>query len=88
MKTVWKFPLSPGDPLVIAMPAGARVLHVGVQDDDRPCIWALVDPAAPEEERSFRVHGTGQYFDGDGAYVGTAMLYRGGLVFHVFEVQL
>lgn len=84
---VWKYPLEV--PLTtVAMPMGARVLHVGAQGDV-VTLWALVEPDRKLLDRQFLVVGTGWEFDlghpvPDAEYRGTA-LRRDGLVFHVFE---
>ncbi len=85
-KTVWKFQFNPEDLLSIQMPAGAKLLHVDVQGG-QPCIWALVDPAAPTENRNFRLAGTGHPIEAVDCevYFGTFMLREGALVFHLFD---
>lgn len=87
MKTIWKFPLIVNDFQQISIPAGAQLLDVQVQHD-QPCLWALVDPAAPREFLTFRTVGTGHPFIDDawGSYrhIGTYQLAAGGFVGHVF----
>jgi hypothetical protein len=57
-KVIWKFELEPTDNQEIEMPKGAEILtaqnQVGI-----PCLWALVDPTAEKETRTFEVVGTG-----------------------------
>jgi hypothetical protein len=82
-KTIWKFPLTPD--CALSMPVGSIILTVQVQEQI-PCLWALVDPAAPHERRCFRTYGTGHpVADDSGEYIGTFQLNGGVLVFHVFE---
>ena len=81
MKTIWKFPVMSD---VIEMPEGAEILSVQTQHD-QPCLWALVDPDAPMERRTFNVVGTGIPFEGDGQFLGTFQLLGGGFIGHVFE---
>ena len=84
-KTIWKFTLAPG--FGVPMPIGAEVLHAAGQGAD-VCVWALVDPTAPEERRYFDVYGTGHPMPAEpGRYVGTVHL-PGPLVFHVFDRRL
>lgn len=84
MKTIWKFTLQPQCEL--EMPKGAQILSVREQGEDI-CLWALVDPAAEKVTRKFCGFGTGHDVpDGDMRFVGTAHLYGGSMVFHVFEV--
>jgi hypothetical protein len=84
VNAVYKYELHP-DTSVVSMPEGARILHVDVQDN-RPYIWALVDPTLRHVGRKFAVVGTGQQFDAtDVVHVGTFLMYGGDLVWHVFE---
>lgn len=92
MQTVWKFVLTLVDRPVVEMPAGAQVLSVAVQGD-QVCLWARVDPDEPKELRHFRCLGTGHAFseadqDTLGRFVGTVLLMDGGLVFHLFELDI
>lgn len=87
MKKVFKYPLRISDEANhVGLPSGAELLHVHEQDG-RMFLWALVDPAAPLEQRVFTVHGTGHPVDNRlsfADYVGTA--HCDGFVWHVFEV--
>lgn len=78
-RAVWKWPIA--DPM--AMPAGARIVHVG-QQHGVPTVWALVDPAAPRVARRVEVVGTGYKFAA-GEYVGTVLMPNG-LVWHVVDL--
>lgn len=82
---VYKYELPLGELVEIQMLKGATVLHLGVQGDV-PCIWAMVDSYQAVETRRFCVAGTGMPIAATGPYLGTVMLYDGGLVLHVFEV--
>lgn len=85
MKAVWKFPIPVDDAFELMMPEGARPLCVQTQRS-QPCMWAFVDPAAPQKPRRFRMCGTGHPLPDDvGRYVGTFQGYNEALVFHVFE---
>jgi hypothetical protein len=85
-KTIWKYSLTPD--CTLSMPVGSIILTVQEQEQ-RPCLWALVDPAAPHECRRFRTYGTGHpVADDPGEYIGTFQLNGGSLVFHLFEEQL
>lgn len=67
------------------MPIGAEILSVQVQRGN-PHMWALVDPEAPCEVRTFRILGTGYIELGaPGQHLGSFQLNDGALVFHVFE---
>ena len=82
-RQIWKFELdSDGE---IQMPAGANILTVQTQND-KPMIWAIVDPQAPMETKKFTVLGTGWFVPpSTGVYIGTFQLQGGALVFHVFH---
>lgn len=91
MKVIWKFYLVPG--CSNQMPKGAVVTAVGPQGDD-VCLWAMVDPRAPMEERWFSQYGTGQpIVESDNLkYVGSCQWERNEgnrptewAVMHVFE---
>ena len=86
MKEIWKFQIGPGEDS-FEMPDGAVVIAVQTQRET-PCMWAVVDPAAPKKLRTFRTVGTGHPFDLEGLeYLGTFQLQGGALVFHTFEVS-
>lgn len=87
-QSIWKFPLSLETPQVLSMPRGAVVLTVQTQSE-QPVLWALVDPDAPTEDRTFFIYGTGWEHETPvdrAAYRGTFQLRGGALVFHLFEV--
>lgn len=72
-------------PLNLFLPKGAQILSVHIQRDQ--CyIWALVDPEAKNEGRTFHIVATGELFDPTGlTYVGTFHGVEGWMVFHLFE---
>lgn len=83
MHTIWKYELAIIDEQTIEMPAGAVILTVQVQDG-KLCLWAKVNTVhLVKTKRKIAVVGTGNSFDGIGAYIGTAQLGPG--VWHVFE---
>lgn len=87
MKTIWKFAVHGPGRFTTAMPKGAAILHVEVQGD-APQMWALVDPSAPAEPRTFESFGTGHPINAEIiAHIGTVQFDGGALVFHVFEVR-
>ena len=74
----------------IKLPKGAEILSVQTdQKDNRPCIWALVDPEAESEDRHFELFGTGHdiYCDIgiERKYIGTYQYQGGAFVGHIFE---
>ena len=87
MNTIWKFPFQVTDDFEIEMPVGAQFLHVDVQNDYSPCLWAIVDPKAPKEVRKFHLSGTGHPLNKKltkANHVGSFFLRGGQLVFHLF----
>ena len=90
-KSIWKFELKVQDFEEIEMPATAEILSLQVQNG-KPCIWALVDPTARKETRTFATYGTGHpIVTNEGishTFIGTYQLPSNGLVFHVFETDI
>lgn len=91
---VYKYPLAWDDRQKISLPRGAQVLRIDVQagiyrTGEHPTLflWALVNPDAETEQRTFRIAGTGHSIrDSRIEYIDTILLESGALVFHVFEV--
>jgi len=84
VKAIFKYALLVTDRQEIEMPVGAKILTCQVQRE-KPCVWALVDPSAPQEFRTFSTYGTGHpIYQEPGEYVGTYQLESGGFVGHVF----
>jgi len=84
MKRIWKFEFVITDEQTVSMPIGAKILHVQVQDH-MPYIWALCNPKASYESRTFRVYGTGNPVPEDsGKHIGT--FQDGRYIWHLFEV--
>lgn len=80
---VWKFPLPFPGLNVLEMPEGAEVLTVQMQGD-YPVLWALCNPDAPKQTRTFLQVMTGHWLTHrPGRYVATVQV--GDLVVHVFE---
>jgi hypothetical protein len=83
---VWKFILPIEDEITIKMPKNAQILHLDVQEQVGPCIWALCHTVASMEERKFFVVGTGHAMPVKaGRHIGSFQLLDGRLIFHVFE---
>lgn len=87
MKTVYKFPLETTDLQSVEMPIGAEILTIQTQNE-RACIWALVDVEQPLEKRHFEMFGTGHPVpaNAERKYIGTFQMSGGRLVFHCFEL--
>lgn len=84
MKTVRKYELGPAKTQSIWMPGHANILSVQLQDD-KPVLWALVDPTIPNEERRFRLVWTGEEISNlvYPVYIGT--FQAGPTAWHLFE---
>lgn len=90
-KQIWKFEIQIRDVVRVLMPEGAEILTFQNQRGN-PCIWALVDPTKPKEERMFEIYGTGHDIHEDMGidreYIGTIISEQGMLVWHLFERAL
>lgn len=87
MRTVFKYRLTVDDAVTIKMPKFAKILSVGVQQES-VFLWALVDTDKLEENRHFRIAGTGHPIEeAHLTFLGTVFLMRGQLVFHIFEIE-
>lgn len=85
-KFVWKFVLHIEGITTVEMPKDSELLCFREQLG-RPCLWALVNPKAEIETRTFRVVGTGHCITQEvKQYIGTALLLNGARVIHLFEV--
>lgn len=89
MKRIYKYELSANNRQSIELPEGAQILTAQGQNGCNVCLWALVDPEQPPEQRYFEIFATGEPVHVDMGverrYVGTAQLEGGRLIFHVFE---
>lgn len=86
MKTVRRYHLQPTKTQGIQLPAGSEILTVQAKGDEAPVLWALVDPAQADEQRTITLYSTGtEVPDRPGNYCGTFQLYEGSLEFHAFE---
>ena len=86
MKTIRRYHLQPNKVQSITLPQGSEILSVQAKSDDAPILWALVDPALEEEERTLTLYATGtEVPDDPGRYCGSFLLFDGSLEFHAFE---
>lgn len=89
MKAIWKYPFEVDGEIILQVPKGAEPLCVQVQDD-KPCLWMVVNPDAYLENRKFRIIATGQPFDNSSNrvfdYVGTFQLVEGRFIGHLFDI--
>lgn len=90
-QTIWKFPLEITDAQRIKMPQGAEILTAQFQGETL-CLWALVNPERPTNERVIEIFGTGNPVWVDMGvsrkFIATAQQPDTPLVWHVFESML
>ena len=85
-QTIWKFETEVTDRFTLKMPSGGQILTLQIQNE-KPCIWALVNPENDPEERFFELFGTGHEMESMGInrkYIGTYPLQNGAFIFHLF----
>jgi hypothetical protein len=87
MRSIFKYEVPLADYFSLEMPAGADILTIQVQNE-RPCLWAIVDKDAPMKTRRFATYGTGWELPPEeflGKYAGTVQR-NFGLVWHIFDL--
>jgi len=93
-RTIWKFSTLPDNSFkevfTLRMPKGSEILTLqSDQKNNVPTIWALVEPDAELEDRTFELYGTGHPIHYDMGverkYIGTYQYQRGEFVGHLFE---
>jgi hypothetical protein len=83
-RNIWKYPLRVTDRQVIQMPAGAKPLHVGVQNEEL-MLWVEVVTTNHKESVEVRIYGTGWELPSNpGKYLGTFFSGQGAFVWHVY----
>ena len=87
--TIWKFVLGPQAAMTsILMPKGAEILSAREIDKETIGVWAKVNSNADPcdwERRALWTCFTGHGLpDSDARFIGTAMLFEGAIVAHVF----
>jgi hypothetical protein len=86
-KQIWKYTIEPNE-IMLEMPKDAQILTVQNQNEE-PCIWALVNPENEKESRHFELYGTGHDIHYDMGierkYINTFQLMGGAFVYHLFE---
>lgn len=89
MKTIHKFSLEAAETQIIALPRGARLLTVQLQNDVI-CLWAEVDTERPTYRAHIEMVGTGHVMRSSMAvsqYLGTVQLHNR-IVLHVYHQEL
>lgn len=89
-RCVYKYEIPFSDVAEVKLPKGAEVLHLrALSGAGGPItMWALVEPDAEMETRTFRIAGTGHGIFDDVSHIDTIYYDIPGspLVFHVFEI--
>lgn len=80
MRKIFKYQFVSGGRIEI--PKNAEIVHVEEQDGVL-CMWAIVNPDAPKETRTFCIRGTGHPIDESLKYVKTWQAPP--FVWHLFE---
>ena len=81
---IWKYELEVKDSQVLSLPDKAKVLTVQ-SINNKPNLFALVNPLADTVDRTVRVYGTGDTVDAGGKYVGSTQVDDGLFTYHIFE---
>jgi len=87
-KVIYKYEFETEALTKIKMPIGAEILALQTQNN-KPCLWILVDPAAEMQTRIFEIIGTGWTFNktDNQKYIGTYQVQGGLFVYHLFEYE-
>lgn len=83
MNTIYKYQFTIDDDQPLGLPEGADPVHVGLDPQGNPCVWAAVDTEAAIEERRLYVRGTGHPMPND-YKVMLGSFTQGPFVWHVF----
>lgn len=86
---IWKYQMPVSERFVMKLPKGAEIIRMA-GEGGRLWLWAVVDTAAPDEERHFEAFKAGGTMPGDlSAHVfrGMAHIYiQAELMLYIFEV--
>lgn len=84
-KKIFKYQLSIDYRQSIKIPKNGIIRKLGIQKDTA-CLWVEVDTTNDLEDRIFLIFSTGQIIrDENINYIDSFTLYKGELVFHVYE---
>lgn len=84
-KSIWKYQLEVVDQQQVLMPKNAKIISAGIDNENRICIWAIVNPSAPKHVRAIRIVGTGNPLEEADmwTFIGTVPAYP--FIWHVFD---
>lgn len=84
MTTIYKYPFYIEDEPSITLPTGYQILHVGLDPQGTPCIWALVNTERSELPVRFFLVGTGHPVPSlSTVHIGSFL--QGRFVWHLFS---
>lgn len=85
MKTIYKYEIEVTDRQLVQIPICSEILCAQMQNQ-KLCIWAMVDTGWVKEDVVIRVFGTGHEVAAENLqYIDTFQLQEQNLVFHVFK---
>jgi len=84
MKTIHKYPIAITDRQDVTMPRSAGIVHVGLDPNGHPCIWAMVETGNPMEDVAILIIGTGNPIPDDAGYHFGSFV-QGPFVWHVYS---
>ena len=84
-KTIWKYQLKETDTQIITAPEDAVFVHVGAQQN-KLCLWAIVEPHKRQRDYTIIIHGTGHPVLPNLTYIGTVQ--HPPFVWHIFLQEL
>ena len=84
---IYKFPVPLEDIFTIDMPIDSKILSFQEQKGNL-VLWTAFWPNSSREQRKFTLVGTGHDIDMDlvKQYIGTAQLFKGDYIWHLFEL--
>lgn len=59
MNVIYKYPIEITGHQIIKLPRAAVLLHVGLDPNGTPCLWAKINKNMPEEDKPIYIFGTG-----------------------------
>jgi len=89
MQTIYKYILDSwlvGQPQTVNMKKSAKILSSAMQND-KLCIWAIVDTESPDEQRSFIIIGTGHNLASSFKLNYISTVQDSPYVWHLFEIM-
>lgn len=93
MKTIYRYEINNSSGFnEVEMPDSAKVLSVGLSDENVMSLWALVDTNdITTSKHTFIVAGTGADLDEalsfNHKFIGTVCSKKNGYAFHIFEIN-